>query len=49
MCQSLVRAIAESNGTVVPKSLVLASYVRKRSHSLFVDRIAFSPDFPPPL
>ena len=34
MCQSLVPAIAKSNGTLVPKSLVLASYASKRFHSL---------------
>jgi len=34
MCQSLVPAIAKSNGTLVPNSLVLASYASKRIHSL---------------
>ena len=34
MCQSLVPAIAKSNGTLVPNSLVLASYASNRIHSL---------------
>ena len=45
--QSLVFAVRESNGTVVPKSLVLGSYAEEGTQLLFVDRVAFSPRFPP--
>ena len=44
---SVASAIAESNGTVVPKSLVLASHERRQIQSLFADRIVFHPIFRP--
>ena len=39
--QILVGAIAKSNGTLVPNSLVLGSYANEATHELAARRIAF--------
>ena len=46
-CHTIIFLTAKSNGTLVPKSLVLASYATMRIHSVFARRIVITPFFAP--